>query len=71
METWHSDIEDFLNLRKNQGHENMRARDLFYALWISDLFMKKVENDEDWYLMCPDVCKNLTSTYGEEFESLY
>ena len=56
LEPWHSDIQDFLELRKNHGDEESRARDLFYALWIPDLFMKKVENDDYWYLMCPHQC---------------
>jgi ribonucleoside-diphosphate reductase alpha chain len=68
---WHSDILEFLDLRKNQGSENMRARDLFYAMWISDEFMKAVKNDSDWYLMCPNECPGLTTTYGDEFAELY
>lgn len=71
VETWHSDILEFLDLKKNQGHEDLRARDLFYSVWIPDLFMKCVEEDGDWYLMCPDECPGLTDVYGEEFESLY
>jgi ribonucleoside-diphosphate reductase alpha subunit len=71
LEPWHSDILEFLDLKKNQGHEDMRARDLFYAMWIPDLFMKTVEADGDWYLMCPDECPGLTDVYGEEFEKLY
>jgi ribonucleoside-diphosphate reductase alpha chain len=71
IEPWHADIMAFLDLRKNQGHENMRARDLFYALWIPDLFMEKIEKNEDWYLMCPDECPGLSDVYGEEFEKLY
>ena len=71
IEPWHADIMSFLDLRKNQGHENVRARDLFYALWIPDLFMKKIENNEDWYLMCPDECPGLSDVYGDEFEALY
>jgi ribonucleoside-diphosphate reductase alpha subunit len=70
-EPWHSDILEFLDLKKNQGLEDMRARDLFYAMWIPDLFMKTVEADGDWYLMCPDECPGLTDVYGEEFEKLY
>jgi ribonucleoside-diphosphate reductase alpha chain len=70
-EPWHADIMEFLDLKKNQGHEDMRARDLFYALWVPDLFMKQVEADGDWYLMCPDECPGLTDVYGEEFEKLY
>ena len=71
VEPWHSDILEFLDLKKNQGHEDLRARDLFYSMWIPDLFMKCVEEDGDWYLMCPDECPGLTDVYGEEFESLY
>jgi ribonucleoside-diphosphate reductase alpha chain len=71
LEPWHADVMEFLDLKKNQGHEDMRARDLFYAMWIPDLFMKKVEGDEDWYLMCPDECPGLTDVYGDEFEKLY
>jgi len=68
---WHSDILEFLDLRKNQGSENMRARDLFYAMWISDEFMKAVKEDSDWYLFCPNEAPGLTSTYGDEFKELY
>lgn len=71
IEPWHADIMDFLDLKKNQGHEDLRARDLFYALWTPDLFMRRVEEDGDWYLMCPDECPGLTDVYGEEFEQLY
>ena len=71
LEPWHGDIESFLDLRKNHGEEETRARDLFYALWIPDLFMKKIEQNEDWYLMCPNVCKGLSDVYGEKFETLY
>ncbi len=71
IEPWHADILEFLELKKNQGHDDVRARDLFYAMWIPDLFMKKVLNDEDWYLMCPNESKGLTNSYGEEFEKLY
>lgn len=71
LEPWHADIEEFLELRKNHGDEEMRARDLFYALWIPDLFMKKVENDDYWYLMCPNKCPGLSDCYGDEFETLY
>lgn len=71
LEPWHADILEFLDLKKNQGHEDMRARDLFYSMWIPDLFMKCVEEDSDWYLMCPDECPGLNDTYGEEFEKLY
>ena len=71
LEPWHGDIEHFLELRKNTGAEEFRARDLFYALWIPDLFMKRVENDEDWTLMSENECPNLSNTYGSEFEKLY
>jgi len=71
IEPWHADILDFLELRKNHGDEEMIARDLFYALWIPDLFMKRVENDELWSLMCPDICQGLSDVYGEEFNELY
>jgi ribonucleotide reductase alpha subunit len=68
---WHADILEYLDLRKPQGSENMRARDLFYAMWISDEFMKAVKEDSDWYLMCPNECQGLSSTYGKEFATLY
>ena len=71
MEPWHSDIEDFLDLKKNHGDEEMRARDLFYALWIPNLFMEKVEQDLEWCLFCPDKCPGLSDCYGEEFNALY
>ncbi|KPM31947.1 Ribonucleoside-diphosphate reductase [Croceitalea dokdonensis DOKDO 023] len=71
VEPWHADIYDFLDLKKNHGKEEMRARDLFYAMWIPDLFMERVQADGDWTLMCPNECPNLFSTHGEEFESLY
>ncbi|MGB0837550.1 MAG: ribonucleoside-diphosphate reductase subunit alpha [Flavobacteriaceae bacterium] len=71
LEPWHADIFDFLDLRKNTGKEEMRARDLFYALWISDLFMERVQEDGKWTLMCPNECPGLYDTYGEEFEALY
>lgn len=71
METWHADIFDFVELRKNTGDENNRARDLFLGLWVNDIFMKRVEADEMWSLMCPDECPNLVDTYGDEFEALY
>jgi ribonucleoside-diphosphate reductase alpha chain len=67
----HPDIFEFLDLRKNQGSEDMRARDLFLAMWIPDLFMKQVELDDDWYLMDPDECPRLSDCYGEEYEKLY
>ncbi len=62
---------DFLDLKKNTGKEENRARDLFYALWIPDLFMRRVESDGDWSLMCPHECPGLADTWGEEFEALY
>jgi ribonucleoside-diphosphate reductase alpha chain len=71
LEPWHSDIYDFCNLRKNTGTEELRARDIFLGLWINDLFMKRVLAGENWTLMCPDECPNLTTTFGEEFEKLY
>jgi len=71
MEPWHADIMDFLDLRKNQGAEELRARDLFLAMWTNDLFMERVDLDEDWSLMCPHECPGLTETYGQEFRELY
>lgn len=71
LEPWHADIFDFLELKKNQGPDELRARDLFYALWIPDLFMKRVEGDEDWSLFCPHEAPGLHECYGEEFERLY
>lgn len=71
IEPWHPDIFEFLELRKNQGKEELRARDLFTALWVNDLFMERVELDGDWCLMCPHECQGLNDTYGEEFEKLY
>ncbi|CDR98100.1 ribonucleoside-diphosphate reductase large chain, putative [Babesia bigemina] len=71
LEPWHADIMDFLDLRKNHGAEDTRARDLFYALWIPDLFMKRVEANGDWTLMCPDECRGLYEVWGDEFEELY
>ncbi len=71
LEPWHADVFDFLDLKKNHGKEEMRARDLFYALWIPDLFMKRVEEDGMWTLMCPNECPGLADTHGEEFEKLY
>ena len=71
LEPWHSDIEKFLELRKNTGAEEFRARDLFYALWIPDLFMKRVENDEDWTLMSEHECPGLSNNYGKAFEKIY
>ncbi|UOB15993.1 ribonucleoside-diphosphate reductase subunit alpha [Abyssalbus ytuae] len=71
VEPWHADIFDFLDLKKNHGKEEMRARDLFYAMWIPDLFMKRVQEDGTWTLMCPNECPELYNTYGDEFEKLY
>jgi ribonucleoside-diphosphate reductase alpha chain len=71
LETWHADIFDFLDLKKNTGKEEMRARDLFFAMWTSDLFMKRVQEDTIWTLMCPNECPGLYDVYGEEFETLY
>jgi ribonucleoside-diphosphate reductase alpha chain len=71
LEPWHADIEDFLKMRLNTGIEEERARDLFYALWVPDLFMRRVEEDGDWTLMCPDKCPALYLKYGREFDELY
>jgi len=71
VEPWHADIFDFLELKKNHGKEEMRARDLFYAMWTPDLFMKRVEEDGKWTLMCPNECPDLYNVHGEEFETLY
>lgn len=71
IEPWHPDIFDFLDAKKNNGAEEMRARDLFYGLWIPDLFMERVEKDQMWSLMCPNDCPNLCDTWGDEFEELY
>ncbi|OZJ02323.1 Ribonucleoside-diphosphate reductase large chain, partial [Bifiguratus adelaidae] len=71
LEPWHADVFDFLDLRKNFGKEEQRARDLFLALWIPDLFMKRVENNEDWSLFCPNEAPGLADVWGEEFEKLY
>ena len=71
LEPWHADIEEFLRLKLNQGAEEDRARDLFYGLWIPDLFMKRVENDGVWTLMCPHECPGLSECWGEKFEELY
>jgi len=71
LEPWHADVMEFLELRLNQGDEEARCRDLFTAMWIPDLFMEKVEKDEDWHLMCPHECPNLPDVYGEEFNELY
>ncbi len=71
IEPWHADVFEFLDLRKNHGKEEMRARDLFYALWICDLFMKRVEENGDWSLFCPNEAPGLAESWGEEFEKLY
>ncbi len=71
LEPWHADIFEFLDLRKNHGKEEMRARDLFYALWVSDLFMQRVEANEDWSLFCPHEAPGLADCHGKEFEKLY
>jgi ribonucleotide reductase alpha subunit len=71
LETWHSDIESFLELKKNHGSEEDRCRDLFLALWISDLFMERVKTEGKWSLMCPDKCKGLSDVYGDDFKNLY
>ncbi|GAB4333019.1 MAG: ribonucleoside-diphosphate reductase subunit alpha [Flammeovirgaceae bacterium] len=71
LEPWHADIFEFMELKKNHGKEELRARDLFYALWIPDLFMKRVEANEEWSLFCPNEAPGLYDVYGEEFEKLY
>jgi ribonucleoside-diphosphate reductase alpha subunit len=71
LEPWHADVMEFLELRLNQGDEEMRCRDLFTAMWIPDLFMEKVEKDEEWHLMCPNECPGLPDVYGEAFNELY
>ena len=71
LEPWHADVFDFLDLKKNHGKEEMRARDLFYAMWIPDLFMKRIENNEMWSLFCPNEAPGLADCWGEEFERLY
>lgn len=71
LETWHADIEAFIQLRKNHGNEEERCRDLFLALWVSDLFMERVKTNGVWSLMCPNKCKGLTDTYGDDFKKLY
>jgi len=71
VEPWHADIFDFLELKKNHGKEEMRARDLFYAMWTPDLFMKRVEENGEWTLMCPNECPDLYNVHGEEFDALY
>jgi ribonucleotide reductase alpha subunit len=71
LEPWHADIEMFLQMRKNHGDEELKARDLFYAVWIPDLFMERVKANGKWTLMCPDECPGLADVYGEEFKTLY
>ena len=71
IEPWHADVFDFLDLKKNHGKEEQRARDLFFALWIPDLFMKRVKENGEWTLMCPHECPGLSDTHSEEFEALY
>jgi ribonucleoside-diphosphate reductase alpha chain len=71
LEPWHADIEMFLQMRKNHGDEELKARDLFYALWVPDLFMERIKTDGTWTLMCPDECPGLSDVYGDEFKILY
>ncbi len=71
LEPWHADIEHFLELKKNHGDEESRARDLFYAMWIPDLFMERIQSDGKWTLMCPDKCPGLSDVYGDKFKQLY
>ena len=71
LEPWHADVFTFLDMRKNHGAEELRARDLFYALWIPDLFMRRVEADADWTLLCPDACPDLVDKYGADFDAAY
>ena len=71
VEPWHADIFDVLDLKKNHGKEERRARDLFYGLWVPDLFMRRVRDDSDWALMCPDECPGLTDAIGNAFDNLY
>ena len=71
LEPWHADIEDFLELRKNHGDEELKARDLFYALWVSDLFMERVKDNSKWSLLCPHECPGLADVYGDRFKELY
>ena len=71
LEPWHSDILEFLELKKNHGNELERARDLFYGLWIPDNFMRSVKNDDDWYLFCPNECPGLSTSHSSEYENLY
>ena len=71
LEPWHADIEDFLELRKNHGDEELKARDLFYAIWVSDLFMERVKENAKWSLLCPNECQGLADVYGDDFKELY
>lgn len=71
LEPWHADVYEYLDLKKNHGDEEMRARDLFYALWVCDLFMKRVKDNDTWSLFCPNECPGLADVYGDEFEDLY
>ena len=71
LEPWHADIELFLQMRKNHGDEDLKARDLFYALWIPDLFMERIKTNGQWTLMCPDECPGLANVYGQDFVTLY
>ena len=71
LEPWHADVEDFLEMRKNHGDEESKARDLFYALWVSDLFMERVKSNAKWSLFCPHECPGLADVYGDKFEKLY
>ena len=71
LEPWHADIELFLQMRKNHGDEELKARDLFYALWIPDLFMERVKTNGKWTLMCPNECPGLSDCYGDRFKELY
>ena len=71
LEPWHADIEDFLELKKNHGDEELKARDLFYALWVADLFMERVKENGKWSLMCPHECPGLSDVYGDKFKTLY
>lgn len=71
LEPWHADIEDFLEMKKNHGDEELKARDLFYALWMSDLFMERIKSDSDWSLFCPNEAKGLSDVYGDDFKTLF
>jgi ribonucleoside-diphosphate reductase alpha chain len=71
LEPWHADIEDFLELKKNHGDEELKARDLFYALWVSDLFMERIKDNSKWHLFCPHECPGLSDVYGDKFKTLY